>query len=209
VNAPGVFKFVIRKTYIISLKNKKMKRTSILALISFFILSSLNFQMNAQEKTNQQKTKENRTIDARYTGELNQQDLINSPYTSRWFEPRFKSYHPDKTSMQTIENNIHDYELVMFMGAWCPDSHREVPRVFKILEDSGYDMDKLKVYTLNTRKQSADKTEQEYGITNVPTVIFFKDGKEVNRFVERPRETIAKDFAKIVSGEDYRHFHLR
>lgn len=181
-----------------------MKNKSLILLLGIFFIGIFSFQTQAQEKKSQ-----NKKIDARYTGELNRSDLMNSPYTSRWFEPRYERYKLDEKAMETIEKNINDFEIVMFMGAWCPDSHREVPRAFKILENAGYDMDELTVYTLNRRMQSAEKFEKDLNITNVPTIIFYKDGKEVNRFVERPRQSIAKDIAKIVSGEDYKHYHLR
>ena len=179
-----------------------MKNKFLIALIGLLFVSFFTFETQAQET-------ESKTIDFKYTGELTQEDLINSPYTNRWFEPRFDSYNPDKKSMQTIKENIDDFDIIMFMGAWCPDSHREVPRVFKILEESGYDMDRLTVYTLNNRKQSEDQHEKKYKITNVPTVIFLQNGKEVNRFVERAKETIAKDMTKIVSGEEYKNARYR
>jgi len=177
-------------------------KNKVLLLISLFMISILSFQLQAQET-------EHRNIDFRYTGELTQEDLINSDYTNRWFKPRYEKYNPDEKSMQTIKKNINDFDIIMFMGAWCPDSHREVPRVFKILENSGYDMDNLTVYTLNSRKQSEEQHEKKYNVTNVPTVIFLKDGKEINRFVERPRETIARDIAKIVSGKEYKNSRIR
>lgn len=181
-----------------------MKNKSLVILLGIFFITMNSFQTQAQEKEPQQKN-----IDARYTGELNQDDLMTSPYTSRWFTPRYDNYKLDKNSMETIKENINDYQIVMFMGAWCPDSHREVPRAFKILENSGYDMDELTVYTLDRRMKSAEKFEEDLNITNVPTIIFYKEGKEVNRFVERPKQSIAKDIAKIVSGEEYKHYHFK
>ena len=43
------------------------------------------------------------------------------------------------------------------------------------------------------------------GITNVPTFIFYKDGKEVNRIVESPVEFLEDDILAILSGSDYKH----
>lgn len=200
-------------------------------LSGIFVCFGYTFQANAQVKLKQQqRTQQTRTsqnqvqkeapqqrqqqelqgkLTPRYTGELTLEDLKESTYTNRWYEPRYKSYTPDKASLETIEKNINDYDLVLFLGTWCPDSHREVPRIYKILEQTGYDMDKIKTYALNHRMQSEDHDEKDLNITNVPTLIFYKDGKEVNRFVERARENIAKDMAKIVSGQEYKHYHLR
>lgn len=64
------------------------------------------------------------------------------------------------------------------MGTWCGDSKREVPKLYKILEAS-----------LN--------------IHRVPTVIFYKDGKEVNRIVEHPIKTFEEDIQNIITKNDY------
>src|SRR5699024_4477880 len=118
-------------------------------------------------------------------------------------------YRPAPNAVQTIEKNISDYDIEVYMGTWCPDSHREIPRFFKILEQVDYDMDKLKMFTLDNRYQSQTKDEKGKNITAIPTIIFYKDGKEVNRFVEHARESIARDVAKIVSGKEYVNFHAK
>jgi len=159
--------------------------------------------------SNAQGKQATRAIDYQYTGEISQEDLINSPYTARWYNQRYKMYRPAPNAVQTIEKNISDYDIEVYMGTWCPDSHREIPRFFKILEQVDYDMDKLKMFTLDNRYQSQTKDEKGKNITAIPTIIFYKDGKEVNRFVEHARESIARDVAKIVSGKEYVNFHAK
>lgn len=136
-------------------------------------------------------------------GEFDKADLEQAAFAS-WFNSGYGSYTPSEEAMKTIKENISDYEIVAFMGTWCPDSRRETPKVFKILEDAGYDMSKLTFYGVNRQKTTTNNIEKEYNLNRVPTVIFLKDGKEVNRFVESPRETIEEDFAKIVSGAAYK-----
>lgn len=177
-----------------------MKKLTLLAIMALLIG---NFQWaSAQEDTQKQ-------VDYRYTGELNKEDLLNSPMTYRWFAPKYESFKADEVALKTIKKHINDYDIVMFMGTWCPDSHREVPRVYKILDETGYDMDHLKVYALAHGMVSKSGEEKGKNITNVPTLIFYKDGKEVNRFVEHPRESLEKDIAKIVSGEPYQNYHFK
>src|SRR5699024_11343460 len=101
--------------------------------------------------SNAQGKQATRAIDYQYTGEISQEDLINSPYTARWYNQRYKMYRPAPNAVQTIEKNISDYDIEVYMGTWCPDSHREIPRFFKILEQVDYDMDKLKMFTLDNR----------------------------------------------------------
>lgn len=137
-------------------------------------------------------------------GEFDKADLEQEAF-SKWFNEGYNEFNPSAEAMTTIKKNISDYEIVAFMGTWCPDSRRETPKVFKILEEAGYDMSKLTFYGVNRQKTTTDNIEKEYDLNRVPTVIFMKDGKEVNRFVEYPKESIEEDFAKIVSGKEYKN----
>ena len=137
-------------------------------------------------------------------GEFNKTDLEQEAF-SKWFNQGYTEFNPSAEAMATIKKNISDYEIIAFMGTWCPDSRRETPKVFKILDEAGYDMSKLTFYGVNRQKTTTDNIEKEFDLNRVPTVIFLKDGKEVNRFVEYPRESIEEDFAKIVSGEEYKN----
>ena len=58
---------------------------------------------------------------------------------------------------------------------------------------------------LGTWCGDSSPTGEEKGldIIKVPTIIFFKDGKEVNRIVESPLETLEEDMAQIIFQKDY------
>lgn len=138
-------------------------------------------------------------------GEFHKEDLMQEPYAS-WFKPDFESYEPDEKAMKTIKKNIDDYEIKLFMGTWCHDSKRETPRLLKILDEAGFNYDDMTMYAVNYRKQTPSKAEEGLNIHRVPTIIFYKDGKEVNRFVEYAQgESLEEDIAKIVSGKEYKN----
>ncbi|MGB7842202.1 MAG: thioredoxin family protein [Salinimicrobium sp.] len=135
-------------------------------------------------------------------GEITKEDLTQAPYSS-WFDPMFKSYEPSEEVLEKVKNNINDYKIMVFMGTWCGDSKAEVPKLYKLLEESGYDMDNIEMQAVRHDKTLPDDLQEEYNVHHVPTIIFYKDGKEVNRFVEYPQEDFGKDIAKIVSGQEY------
>ena len=39
---------------------------------------------------------------------------------------------------------------------------------------------------------------KKHNITKIPTIILLRDGKEVQRVIESPNETIDKDFASML-----------
>lgn len=135
-------------------------------------------------------------------GKFNKEDLQKGSY-ERWFTSGYENYSPDEEALETIKNNISDYEIIGLMGTWCPDSRREVPQFFKILDEAGYDLSNLTMIGVDRRKSTPENLEEGYNMTRVPTFIFMKDGKEVNRYVEYPQDTMEKDIAAIVSGQDY------
>lgn len=91
------------------------------------------------------------------------------------------------------------------MGTWCGDSKRETPRFYKILEQTDFDENNFELITVNRSKKTPNNLQEGFNIIRVPTFIFYKEGKEVGRYVEYPRETIEKDILKIVSGQPYKH----
>lgn len=141
-------------------------------------------------------------------GEFVKEDLQQGDFAA-WFNSGYEGYEPSAEAMETIKNNISEYEIVGFMGTWCPDSRREVPHFFKVLDEAGYDLSKLKMVGVTRNKTTPENLEEGYDMQRVPTFIFMKNGVEVNRYVEYPRESIEADIAKIVSEEDYSHSYLK
>jgi tetratricopeptide (TPR) repeat protein len=55
--------------------------------------------------------------------------------------------------------------------------------------------------TTDAYKQSPTGEEKGLNIHRVPTFIFYKDGKEVNRIVESPKTTFEHDLKAIIDGK--------
>lgn len=137
-------------------------------------------------------------------GNIEKGDLQQAPHAA-WFDPMYQSYQPEKEALKTIQENINDYEIKMFMGTWCGDSQRDVPKFYKLLDLTNFDRENLDVRAVREDKTLPNDGQKEYDVKYVPTIIFFKNGQEVGRFVEYPQEEFEDDIAKIVSGQEYRH----
>ena len=140
-------------------------------------------------------------------GKFTKEDLQKGPH-ARWFNNGYTNFNPSDEAIETIKNNISEYELMVFMGTWCVDSRREIPKLFKILDEAGYDLSKLTIIGVDRNKVTPEKTEADWDIDWVPTLIFMKDGKEVNRFVEYSRNSIEEDIANIVTGQEYKNSYF-
>ncbi|SNY91924.1 thioredoxin family protein [Flagellimonas pacifica] len=139
-------------------------------------------------------------------GKINAEALQSQPYAN-WYNPNYQNYTVDKSMADMFKKKIKECNIKLFLGTWCGDSKREVPRILKILHEVKFPTDQLEIVALDGRKENYKKSptgeEKSLNIIKVPTMIFFKEGKEINRIVESPLESLEEDMAQIVSGKPY------
>ena len=140
-------------------------------------------------------------------GLIDKQGLTQPPFNV-WFSKNYESYLTNDKEVAKLKNALKGYKITVFLGTWCGDSKREVPRFYKVLDAAGFPEKHLKIIGVDndraSYKQSPGGEEKGLNIHRVPTFIFYKNGKEVNRIVETPRETFEKDILKITTGETYK-----
>ena len=133
-------------------------------------------------------------------------NFLNDEEFNAWFTPNYKDYSTDKNVIEKLKNVINkDLTIKAFIGTWCGDSQDQTPVFYKVLDEVGFEYSNLEMITLNRSRQTPDNLQEGFNIDYVPIFIFFKNGKEIGRFVEFPRETIEEDMLKIVSGKLYKH----
>ena len=139
-------------------------------------------------------------------GKINKSALLKTPY-SDWFGKNYTEYQPSEAQTTQLSDQLSEYTISIFLGTWCGDSKREVPRFYKILDVAGFPLDRVTTVGVNnardTYKQSPGGEEEGLNIHRVPTFIFYKNGKEMNRIVEFPVETLEQDMLKILQNRDY------
>lgn len=132
---------------------------------------------------------------------------LTSKHYNQWFSKNYEDYTPDDATVKAITTVLKDYNITLFMGTWCGDSKQEVPRFYKILEACNFPKNQLTVIAVSREaymyKQSPNHEEAGLNIHRVPTFIFYKNRKEVNRIIEHPIESLEKDILKIVTTNNY------
>ena len=169
-------------------------RYTFLCLLSFLILSC-----NSQKEITAVK---NNTGDL--VGFANKASFSEAPYNT-WFSTNFDTYKPDQTTINSLKTALKGVKIKGFMGTWCGDSKRETPKFYKILEQANFNFNNLDLVTVNRSKKTPNNLESGLNIIRVPTFIFYKEGKEIGRFVEYAQESLEKDMLQIVSGKLYKH----
>jgi len=145
-------------------------------------------------------------------GKINKNGLTSRHY-NEWFSKNHEDYTLDEPIIEALSSRLNEYTITLFMGTWCGDSKLEVPHFYKILEACDFPEEQLSVVALsgkpNMYKQSPTNEQVGLNIHRVPTFIFYKDGKEVNRIVEHPIETLEKDVLNIITTKDYKsHYQI-
>lgn len=182
-----------------SKNNQIMKQIiSILAVTLFLNSSGFGQSLNKEILKNGQFN---------LIGKIDKKGLEGENY-SRWFRKNYERYELDSELIDQIKLNLKNYDITLFLGTWCGDSKQEVPRLYKVLEASNFPIEQLTVIALGIApemyKQSPQHEEAGLNIHRVPTVIFYKNGKEMNRIVEHPIDSFEKDIQKIIDENNYK-----
>lgn len=164
--------------------------------------NSENLRITKNKKTNLDKTEGS-------AGNIDQK-MLSSADHDRWFIPKYSAYKTkteyfDLAKTQFQINDIKQYDIEIFLGTWCRDSQREVPRFLKILNELDYPQEKLKMFTMNKingKLENKRPNEIAKNIRKVPTFIFYESSREMGRIVESPGPSgLEGDIIWILAGQ--------
>jgi thiol-disulfide isomerase/thioredoxin len=152
-----------------------------------------------------QKTKDSKGTEM-LLGHCSRSCLRESPY-KEWFEKNYADYTVDAATAGQLKTLLGGKTIVVFMGTWCGDSRREVPRLIKILDYCNVPDERLNLimvdYQDGAYKQSPQHEEKGKQIFRVPCIIVMSGKKEIGRIVESPRNGLEKDLLEIITGKNY------
>lgn len=178
-----------------------MKKNLLRSLLLAFIVGGTTF-------ISAQKVVVNREVETEKDGKMllgNQlkEKFLEEPY-SEWFIKEHDEYVIDKNAVSELKKEkLNTYNLTVFIGTWCEDSHRDFPRLMKILEEAKYPIDKVSIIAVNRKKESPTGDEVRYNVQKVPTIIVEKYGKEIGRITEMPTTGyIERDLVEILKKND-------
>ncbi|CAM1334683.1 thioredoxin family protein [Tenacibaculum aestuariivivum] len=134
-------------------------------------------------------------------GIITKQNFQQEPYASNWFNNSYNEYETDKKIINKLKFFIKDVTIRGFVATWCEDSQQILPSFYKILDEANFNYINSEIVAVNHKKKG-NGLEKNLNITQIPTFIFYKEGKEIGRFIEHPtlNSTIEKDILKILSN---------
>ncbi len=96
-------------------------------------------------------------------------------------------------------------EVTVFLGTWCSDSRREVPRLWRALDHAGDQAGGEVPFEVEYVGVDRDKEEPAdllagQDLAYVPTLVVRRDGREVGRIVESAPGGVEGDLLSLLDG---------
>ena len=107
------------------------------------------------------------------------------------------AYTPDITVLEMMKSYVRAGDRVeVYMGTWCPDSHREVPRFLRVVEDLrtqfGVELP-VTFVAVDRAKQKPAELIAGKDIQKISTFIYYRGDEELGRIVERTQSPLFED----------------
>lgn len=171
-----------------------MKKT-IIALVSLLAALPVFSQIQYEVLPDKQEGKLLKGIISR---EILESD---TSFYNRWYAVNFKAYAPNADAVAALKKHSDSLQLIVFMGTWCEDSHFIIPKLFNLLDAAGVPKDKVSLIATDRSKKTIGYLSESLSVTNVPTIIVMKKGKEAGRVVEYGKYGMFdKELAEIINS---------
>jgi len=162
----------------------------------------------AIQQLSAQKVVVNREVETTKDGKMLLGNQLKSQFSKEpyadWYTKEYNEYAIDQKAIAVLKKEkLITYDITVFMGTWCEDSHRDFPRLMKILDELKYPENRLTIIAVNRKKESPAGEESLYNVHKVPTIIVKKYNKEIGRIIEMPTTGyIERDLVEILKKDD-------
>lgn len=132
------------------------------------------------------------------TGEVTREQIEES--VPDWVAEEV-SAQPDPAAAQALAAVPPGAEVTVYLGTWCGDSKRELPRLWRALDGTGGAAPIAFRYVAVARdkKEPASLTAGA-DLRYVPTFVVERDGREVGRIVEESPHGVERDLLALLDG---------
>lgn len=127
------------------------------------------------------------------------QDVLTRPPHNQWFMSEYEAYKPVQEQIHAIqEAGTAGVTVLIVLGSWCPDSHREVPRFMKVVDECGMARIGVRFLGVDMSKYAPVGDYEKLEIKRVPTFIVYRNNIESGRIIEYPVTSLEGDLNEIL-----------
>lgn len=121
--------------------------------------------------------------------------------SAAWVEAEVEAM-PDAEAAHALAGVEPGAEVDVFLGTWCGDSRREVPRLWKAIDEAGGSVPfQIHYIGVDHDKKEPAGALADNGIHYLPTFIVRRGGHEVGRIVETSPHGIEHDLLALLTGQ--------
>ncbi|GAA5186654.1 thioredoxin family protein [Ferrimonas gelatinilytica] len=131
------------------------------------------------------------------TGILSFDDLRQQP----GYDDNFAAYVPDANAVAQLKQITTPTEIVVIVGTWCPDCHRETPRLAKILNEVNNPAFTITYIGIDRTRTDPEGLSSSYDFQRIPSILVHQEQKEIGRIVESPETTLEQDLLRILQAQ--------
>lgn len=162
-------------------------RLKSLLLAGSLLLSTLTWaQSNSGKASNTKKV---------IKGKVTMQALMNDSALP-WFYTGVNNYQPNDNMLNYIKDNRGKFNVVAVAGTWDDQSQRLLPALYKIMILAGSPDEQVLTFGADEKLQF--DAPEDYKVKKLPTIILFREGKEIGRVSGEVGESLESDMAKIL-----------
>jgi len=110
--------------------------------------------------------------------------LLETDTSFHWYAATYKNYKARPDALENIRKQKDSIEIVAFMGTWCEDSHFIIPQLIALLDSAQFPKERCSFIGVDRNKKTVGRLSEAWNVTLVPTILVFKNGKEMGRIVE-------------------------
>ena len=129
---------------------------------------------------------------------------LKAPPFSEWFDGAYTRYQPDPASVDRLRPLLAGVSVEAYLGTWCGDSRRQIPRLIRLLDLAAFDHKDLALVGLSDRpmefKHAPGHPEEKRYIHRTPTIVIVREGREIGRIVETPAVSLEADLLALLEG---------
>jgi thiol-disulfide isomerase/thioredoxin len=137
-----------------------------------------------------------------YKGIISRQTLT-SDTSFHWYADNLKGYAPNSLALSSLRKQADSVELLVFMGTWCHDSQFIIPKMYSLIDAADFKESRVTLIGVDREKKTLSHLAEALNITNVPTIMVMKNGKEIGRVVEYGKYGLFdKELGEILNSLD-------
>lgn len=133
------------------------------------------------------------------TGKVTRDIFEKDPYAV-WYNEYYGSYEPNAEVIDDIKEfmELDEVKILVVFGSWCGDSKEQVPKFCKILDEVGFESEKVNFVAVDRSKRAKSSYLKGLTIERVPTFFIYRKNSLIGKIVETPIITLEQDLNDIL-----------